>query len=71
MVGMNKIEFARKSQKKCFFIFKFHDGLFYWKYSKKREEEFRVAIGGRCDRGRAEYKDYAYILTSCLKKIYL
>ena len=26
-------------------------------------------VGGRCDRGRYEYKDYAYIKTSILQKI--
>ncbi len=60
MVGLNKV-------KKCnelfdyYFFFKFQDGLFYWKY---KPNTFEVRKGGRCDRGRPEFKDYLFIPVS-------
>jgi len=71
MVGKNKLDFAEKSDRTVIFCFSFTDGIYYWKYNKEDIEngnvEFRV--GGRNDRGRREYKDYAFIKTSILEKI--
>jgi len=71
MVGKNKIDYAEKSDRPVYFCFGFTDGLYFWKYNKEDIEngnvEFRV--GGRSDRGRYEYKDYAYIKTHILEKI--
>ena len=71
MVGKNKIDFAKKSDRPVYFCFSFIDGLFFWKYNdediKKGNVEFRT--GGRNDRGKEEYKDYAFIKTKILEKI--
>ena len=71
MIGKNKIDYAEKSDKDVFFCFSFTDGLFYWKYNKTDIEngnvEFR--LGGRNDRGKEEYKNYAFIKNSILIKI--
>jgi hypothetical protein len=71
MIGKNKIDFAEKSDRPCYFCFSFTDGLYFWKYNKEDIEngnvEFR--IGGRNDRGKEEYKDYAFIKTNILEKI--
>lgn len=67
MVGFNKIIFARENQdKNVYFIFKFTDGIFYWKYDN---EGFRTDLGGRTDRGKNEIKKYAYIPLHILKRI--
>jgi len=70
MIGLNKVEFAKKSEKPTYFCFSFTDGLYYWKYD---EEEAKEAVeyrsGGRWDRGKDETKPYAYIKCSFLKKI--
>jgi len=71
MVGKNKIDFAKKSDRPVYFCFSFTDGLFFWKYNdediKKGNVELRT--GGRNDRGKEEYKDYAFIKTKILEKI--
>ena len=63
MIGVNKIEFASKSCRECYFVFNFWDGVFNWKFNKEDIENGDVfyAMGGRCDRGRNERKLYAYI----------
>ena len=66
MVGMNKIRSAAKSSRRTVFCFKFTDGLYYWDY---HPDQYTQAKGGRCDRGYAEIKDYAYIKVSHLKAI--
>jgi hypothetical protein len=71
MVGKNKIDFAKKSDRPVYFCFSFTDGLYFWKYNeedmKTGNVEFRT--GGRNDRGKEEYKDYAFIKTNILEKI--
>ena len=71
MVGNNKIINAEKINKPVYFCFSFTDGLYYWKYNKDDLKNGNVEIrqGGRCDRGRDEYKDYAFIKTNLLEKI--
>ena len=69
MIGINKITFAQNSEKNVYFLFRFIDGIFYWKYDKNNEDQFRVATGGRSDRGRPEYASYAYINTKYFIKI--
>jgi len=59
MVGYNKLVAAAKSDKDVLFFFKFTDGLYYHKYDKTFE--YIVDMGGRCDRGKPEYKKYCYI----------
>jgi hypothetical protein len=72
MVSKNKIDYAGKAERPVFFCFSFTDGLYYWKYNEedisKGYVKFRT--GGRNDRGRPEYNDYAFINTAILNKIY-
>jgi len=60
MVGKNKIDkAAREHYKKCIFCFKFLDGMYYHQYDP--EYKYEAKLGGRCDRGCPEIKDYVYI----------
>lgn len=66
MVGYNKIIDGLKHIENGFsvyFCFKFTDGLYYYKLPLDGglNDKCVKDIGGRCDRGRAEYKDYFYI----------
>jgi hypothetical protein len=64
MIGINKIDFASKSDKEVYFAFQFTDNLYYWKYDKDELLNFRG--GGRSDRGKNEYKPYCYIPVNLL-----
>lgn len=72
MVGKNKLDCASKAERPVFFCFSFTDGLYYWKYNEddiaRGDVKFRK--GGRNDRGRPEYTEYAFINTAILNKIY-
>ena len=66
MVGYDKIEKMLKYglEEKTWFVIGFKDGSLYkWKYDP---DQFYVEQGGRCDRGRGEFKPYAYIRTKYL-----
>jgi len=70
MIGINKIEFAKKSDKPTYFCFSFTDGLYYWKFDESEEKDvINYREGGRLDRGKDEIKPYAYIKSEYLKKI--
>lgn len=71
MIGFNKIQAAENNNKDCFFCFNFKDGVYYWKYNKDDINNGLVYIkkGGRCDRGRYEIKDYAFINKNLLKEL--
>jgi hypothetical protein len=66
MIGYNKILEARKYET-VYFIFIFEDGNYYYKFDEN--DNFKINIGGRNDRGKAEYKKYCYIPINKLKKI--
>ncbi len=66
MIGLNKYLEAQKL-KTVYFIFSFEDGDYFYKYNES--DKFEIAIGGRNDRGKLEYKDYVYIPTNILIKI--
>lgn len=67
MIGYNKINFAKRfPQYNCYFVFVFTDGDYYYKYNP--EDKFETGIGGRNDRGKAEYKKYCYIPIDKLTK---
>ena len=60
MVGMNKLNAGLIHQQNNLipvFVFNCEDGIFVW----FQDNNFKTRIGGRCDRGRPEYKAYAYI----------
>ena len=71
MVGKNKMDYAETADRPVYFVFSFIDGTYYWKYNKEDilNGGVRFSVGGRCDRGKAEYKDYAYISTNILQLI--
>ena len=71
MVGVNKLDYAKIADRPVYFVFSFIDGLYYWKYNQDdiQNGNVRFSVGGRCDRGKNEYKDYAYINTSILQLI--
>ena len=71
MMNHSKIDLAKKTTKNCYFVFKFIDGIYYWKYDAN--VELRTDINGRTDRGMNEQKLFYYIptnlLTNLLKKV--
>lgn len=69
MVGYNKIQFAERVCRPVYFIFNFLDGVYYYEYTIDKLDELEIKRGGRCDRGKAEYKTYCYIPINKLIKI--
>ena len=67
MIGLNKLIRAMKDEVNTYkFFFLFTDGLYVWDFNR---DDFSIRQGGRCDRGRNEIKDYAFIPIDCLEKI--
>lgn len=67
MVGLNKIKIAEQDKENTYkFLFLFYDGLFEWQFNK---DQYNISKGGRNDRGRPEFKNYAYIPIEYLKLI--
>ena len=61
IIGYNKIKILEgglELDTEYHFLFLFTDGLFRWKF---QSGQYQVALGGRCDRGKREIKDYCYI----------
>jgi len=71
MIGVNKLEYAEKTDKDVYFVFSFFDGNYYWKYDKKDVDAGIVQFrqGGRKDRGFNEINQYAFIPINALIKI--
>lgn len=71
MIGYNKIEKIKELNKKSkiYFVFKFTDGIYYCRYNKKIKNNSIIKKGGRCDRGRPEFKKYLFIPINLLKQI--
>ena len=69
MIGLNKINYASKnhSDYTFYFIFAFDDDILYWKYDENIQLNYRS--GGRNDRNKNEYKDYAYIPINLMSKL--
>jgi hypothetical protein len=67
MIGLNKLEKAKKSQKDIYFVIDMDDGLFCYKYDINDKLNYRS--GGRKDRGYNEFKQYAYIPIELFTKI--
>ena len=60
MIGHNKIKYALDNpQFNYVFLFKFLDGLYKHHFDPTRNYELRK--GGRMDRGKPEFRNYAYI----------
>jgi len=69
MIGENKFIKAKDYYDRgydIYFCFYFTDGLFYYKYC---DEKLEIKKGGRCDRGKPEYKNYVYIDVNKLVKL--
>ena len=67
MVGYNKIQKAiEDNTKKYIFYFLFTDGLYSWEFNN---DEYNIKVGGRCDRNKPEFKNYAFINIEFLKLI--
>lgn len=62
-----KLVNAKTCGKEAYFIFRFDDGLFYWKYDES--VTLRSDWNGRQDRGRDERKTMYYIPRSLLTKL--
>ena len=71
MIGFNKVEFAKSTNKTIIFCFSFTDGIYYYKFNKEDlyNNKLRVDIGGRCDRGCIERNTYCYIPIKLLKPV--
>tara|TARA_R110001599_G_scaffold92720_1_gene242490 strand:+ start:140 stop:535 length:396 start_codon:yes stop_codon:yes gene_type:complete len=68
MVGYNKLQYAKDHpENKYVFLFNFTDGLYSHNWIE--DKLYSVKIGGRCDRGRAELKEYFYINKNDLIKL--
>jgi len=67
MMNSSKIDLANKTDKDCYFVFKFLDGVYYYKYNK--DVKLRSDINGRTDRGRDEQKLFYYIPNNLLIKL--
>ena len=67
MVGLNKIEYARKvyPNVQCFFLFNFSNGLYMYKFDP--EDNLLYKLGGRNDRGVSELRPYEFIPISLLQ----
>jgi len=59
MIGKNKIDKAKTLNEDVYFVFKFTDGIFYYKFNK--DDQLTTQLGGRKDRGCCEIKDYCFI----------
>ena len=68
MIGYNKLRQAERTKDTMvtYFIWKFLNGTYEWKYDPK---DYSVSEGGRCDRGSDERKDCGFIDMRLLKKI--
>lgn len=74
MIGENKMVACYNDRKavwnsvlrevRFLFLFLFTDGLYYWDFNPN---EYQVNKGGRKDRGKEEFKRYAYINMNNLK----
>jgi len=69
MIGMNKINYCKTSNKDIYFIFKFTDKIMYCQYNKDDFESFEKKKMGRSDRGRVEQGLYCLIPISYLIEI--
>jgi hypothetical protein len=67
MIGYNKILKSLELKEDVFYLFNFIDGLYYWKFNKNYK--INIQRGGRSDRGKAEYSNYAFIPIELLTKI--
>ena len=61
MIGMNKIEYCKNSERDIYFIFKFTDKIIYCRYNEVDFNNFEIKEMGRSDRGIKESSLYCLI----------
>ena len=84
MIGMNKINECLNAEsdkryytdkggikecKRFYFIFEFNDGLYYWRFTKKRYAKFEQRVMGTDKRGYSERSLYLMIPVDKLKPL--
>ena len=71
MIGKNKVDFCLASSRRCILAWRFTDGIYCYDFNKEDIESGDVyfAMGGRCDRGKDERKEVAYIKRHLLTPI--
>ena len=70
MVGLNKEDICLANPNlDYYFVFKFIDGPYYWKFDKTEYDSFYKGEGGRSDRGYYERSNYLYIPVDRLVKL--
>ena len=67
MIGLNKIEKAKKAKKDIYFVIDMEDGLFSYKFNA--DDKLNYRSGGRRDRKVNEFKPYCYIPMELFIKI--
>ena len=61
MIGMNKIDYCKTSNKDIYFIFKFTDKIMYCQFNNEDFDKFEKKQMGRNDRGKKEQSLYCLI----------
>lgn len=70
MIGANKIaECLSDPNRDYYFVFKFIDGIYFWKFDKTEYDSFYKGQGGRSDRGYYERNPYLFIPVDSLCKM--
>ena len=69
MIGENKIQYFLNSNKTCYAVFAFTDGIYYCEIEPELLEKCKVKRGGRVDRGCYESANYRFIPISLLQPI--
>lgn len=68
MVGYNKLLSAQMQENKIVvFCFDFVDAKCYYEYNPDDKDKIQIRVGGRSDRGKEEFKLYAYIPVELLQ----
>ncbi len=69
---LDKANEVIKKGYKVIFIWNCIDGLYCWEYTgeNKQLDEYYIAVGGRCDRGKDEYDDLVNVKVKYITNIY-
>ena len=67
MIGLNKVEKAKKAKKDIYFVMLFDNGMYSYKFNA--DDKLNYRISGRRDRGFNEFKQYAFIPKELFIKI--
>ena len=70
IIGLNKFKEASQLDEDVYFVFKFTDGLYMYKYDKEYQLNIKFNHCSRKDRGYKEINDYVFLPIEMLIKIY-